>query len=187
MNKKAWGLKSSKRIMNREEKEHPTTLTCYPLGHDVRHLTTGGEHPHAQLVHHQHLEAKRTVHIWKQREQFTPGSKGNSSQRGGHLLWRLPPLTASDFRKSPETQSSEQSRFPRGQKFAKIYASFYFPTKPKLLGESALTNMTWFFKLKKIKIFPMTKKIVTHKNAKEKEKNFIRSTHNQRNPYFFSA
>lgn len=62
MNKKAWGLKSSKTIMNREEKEHPTTLTCYPLGHDVRHLTAGGEHPHAQLVHHQHLEAKGTVH-----------------------------------------------------------------------------------------------------------------------------
>lgn len=71
MNKKAWGLKPSKTIMNREEKEHPTTLTCYPLGHDVSHLTAGGEHPHAQLVHHQHLEAKGTVHTWKHREQFT--------------------------------------------------------------------------------------------------------------------
>ena len=54
--------------MNREEKEHPTTLTCYPLGHDVRHLTAGGEHPHAQLVHHQHLEAKGTVHSLEAQE-----------------------------------------------------------------------------------------------------------------------
>ena len=33
----------------------------------------------------------------------------------------------------------------------------------------------------------MTKKIITHKNAKEKEKTFIRGIHTQSNPDFFSA
>lgn len=63
------------RIMTREEEslsqrerlsapqgQRQSLLTCDALGHDVRHLTTGGQHPHAQLIDHQHLETERTAH-----------------------------------------------------------------------------------------------------------------------------
>lgn len=89
-------------------------LTCYPLGHDVCHLTAGGEHPHAQLIDHQHLEAERPA--------YSPN--GTFSLFSSALRVRL--------QHEPSVQNRE-AVFPRGQqKFAEMHASF-----------SPHANLTW--------------------------------------------
>lgn len=98
MNKKAWGLKSSKTITNREENtlQHslviPSVMMSVILQQEESIL----------------MLSWSTTSTWKQREQFTPRSKGNSShwkQREQFITWRAPAVTlasaqrtTSDFR-----------------------------------------------------------------------------------------
>ena len=110
MNKKAWGLKSSKTIMNREENtlQHslviPSVMMSVILQQEESIL----------------MLSWSTTSTWKQREQFTleakgmvhTGSKGNSSHleaKGTVHTWRAPAVTLASadhirLQKSPETE-----------------------------------------------------------------------------------
>ena len=93
MNKKAWGLKSSKTIMNREENtlQHslviPSVMMSVILQQEESIL----------------MLSWSTTSTWKQREQFTLEAKGTVH------TWRAPAVTLASadhirLQKSPETE-----------------------------------------------------------------------------------
>ena len=86
MNKKAWGLKSSKTITNREENtlQHslviPSVMMSVILQQEESILMLSWSTTSTWKQREQFTpRSKGNSSHWKQREQFTPGSKGNGS------------------------------------------------------------------------------------------------------------